>query len=123
MITFAPDKWLTEFGDAWRRLDPGAVAHLFTPSAVYHPHPHQLPITGRDAITDYWVKELAGIDSVDVSWGEPIIDRRRVAVDYQAIARGPNTQTLDSGVLLLRFEANLCSELHEYWMIRDLTSA
>ncbi len=117
------NRWLEAMGTAWRRLDPIAVAQLFTEGAMYRPHPHRPPLHGRRAIAQYWADEFATIESAEVSWGEPIIDGRRMAVEYQATTSAEASQTLDSGVLLLQFEAGLCSELREYWMLQELKAA
>ncbi len=114
------ERWLEDLRLGWTHRDPGAIAALFSESATYRHHPHKAPLVGRAEIRDYWETELRGVVSVEVTWDAPIGDGERLAVEYQAKVEGTPSM-LDHGVLILRFDADECTELREYWMIDETT--
>ena len=57
MDTSAIDDWLRRYRKAWETDDPGAVQDLFTGDARYFTAPYRKPLSGRDAISAYWLGE------------------------------------------------------------------
>ena len=111
-------EWLAGYRRAWIDRDSEAASRLFTEDAVYREQPFQAPFVGRAAIADYWKRVTAAQTGVELRYGQPIVDGRRVAVEWWA-----NLQTTDgpltlAGEFLLLFaDDGLCRELREYWLL------
>jgi ketosteroid isomerase-like protein len=113
-------EWIDAYGDAWRRGDDEAVADLFTADAVYTSQPFRPPLTGVEEIRDYWRASTSTQEEVDLRFGEPMIVRNRVAVEWWARMRDGGREITLPGCLLLRFRAGgRCEELREYWHQED----
>jgi len=91
---------------------------LFTEDATYREQPFEAPFVGRAAVREYWARVTASQTSVELRYGQPLIDGNRLAVEWWA-----NLQTTDgpltlAGEFLLRFAVNgECIELREYWLL------
>jgi hypothetical protein len=110
--------WLERYRRAWIERDADAASRLFTEDATYREQPFQAPFVGRAAIRDYWARVTASQTSVELRYGQPIVDGRRLAVEWWAnlqTAEGPVTL---AGEFLLRFaDIGECRELREYWLL------
>jgi uncharacterized protein (TIGR02246 family) len=121
----AVDTWIARYGKAWRDKDVDGVAELFTEDATYAAHPLQPPHRGRAGIRAYWRQVTATQEDVDLSFGRPIIDGNRVAVEWWATMKDPewgpprdDAAVTLPGCLLLRFsDQGLCATLREYWNV------
>lgn len=61
MITLkmaAFEAWLAAFTEAWAEKTPDAAAALFTSTGAVHPAPFAPVVRGRNAIRDYWNREV-----------------------------------------------------------------
>jgi hypothetical protein len=113
-------EWIDAYGDAWRHGDDEAVADLFTADAVYTSQPFRPPLAGVEEIRDYWRRSTSTQEEVDVRFGEPMVVRNRVAVEWWARMRDGGREITLPGCLLLRFRAGgRCEELREYWHRED----
>ena len=112
-------EWLDLMGRAWRDRDPEAAAALFTEDAVYWSEPFRSPLLGRAEIADYWKSATSNQSGIDVSFGDPLVDGDRVAVEWWSVTTENGRPTTDAGGLFLRFEDGRCSELREYWNLAD----
>ena len=91
---------------------------MFTEDAIYREQPFQAPFVGRGAIRDYWRTVTASQTSVELRYGQPIIDGRRVAVEWWAnLQTNDGPLTLAGEFLLLFAESGECRELREYWVL------
>lgn len=113
------ESWMEALRGGWVDGDPDAIGRLFTDDVMYRTSPYEEPLVGRDSVVTYWKDEMAGTVSTEVAFGEPLIDGDRVAVEWWAIVSKDGAETTDSGALILEFSGHLCSQLHEYWMLRD----
>lgn len=48
------EQWMETYGRASAEDDPRTSANLFAENAAYYENPFEEPITGREAIFDYW---------------------------------------------------------------------
>src|SRR5512138_278941 len=87
--------WLERYRRAWIERDAAAASRLFTDDATYREQPFQAPFVGRAAIRDYWAKVTASQTSVELRYGQPIVDGNRLAVEWWA-----NLQTTDGPITL-----------------------
>ncbi|HLM08656.1 MAG TPA: nuclear transport factor 2 family protein [Thermoleophilaceae bacterium] len=112
--------WIADYGAAWRTGDDEAVAALFADSAVYRSTPFRPPAVGRAAIREYWRTATSTQDALELSFGEPVVQGNRVAVEWWArMLDGGEPITLP-GCLVLRFGSDgRCDELREYWHLEQ----
>jgi hypothetical protein len=110
--------WLERYRLAWIERDADAASRLFTEDAAYREKPFAAPFVGRAAIRDYWATVTASQTSVELRYGQPVVDGRRLAVEWWAnlqTTEGP--LTLAGEFLLLFAESGDCRELREYWVL------
>jgi len=112
-------EWLGLMRRAWRDRDPEAAAALFTDDAVYRSEPFRSPLVGRSEIADYWKSATSRQSEIEVSFGDPLVDGDRVAVESWSVTTENGRPATDAGGLFLRFEDGRCSELREYWNLAD----
>jgi ketosteroid isomerase-like protein len=112
--------WIESLRAAWEGADPGAAAALFADDVVYRSAPFREPSVGRDAVRAYWEAATAAQEAARVRFGEPIADRDRVAVEWWTTMRESGEEVTDAGVLFLAFAPDgRCTELREYWDVRE----
>jgi ketosteroid isomerase-like protein len=113
-------EWLEAYGEAWRSGDDEALAELFTADAVYRSHPFRPPLTGRDAIRGYWRESTSTQRDLDLRFGEPLVVRNRVVVEWWASMVEDGREITLPGCLLMRFRpGGRCHELREYWHVEE----
>ena len=108
-------QWLDRLSTAWRHRDPKAAANLFTSQAIYRYHPFQPSLRGRPEITEYWAAATEHQSEIEVTFGDPVVDGDRVAVEWWSVMSDGGRPATETGGLFLRFEDGRCSELREYW--------
>jgi uncharacterized protein (DUF433 family) len=110
--------WLERYRRAWIERDADAASRLFTEDAVYREQPFETPFVGRAAIRDYWARVTASQTSVELCYGQPIVDGRRLAVEWWANLQTAESPITLAGEFLLRFaDIGECRELREYWLL------
>jgi uncharacterized protein (TIGR02246 family) len=112
-------EWIALMRRAWRDRDPRSAAELFTEDAVYRSEPFRTPLHGRTAITEYWKSATSNQAAIEVTFGDPVVDGDRVAVEWWSVTNENGRPTTDAGGLFLRFEDGRCAELREYWNLAD----
>jgi predicted SnoaL-like aldol condensation-catalyzing enzyme len=112
-------EWLDSFGQAWRDRNPQRAAELFTVDAIYRSDPFRPPLIGRTAIADYWARATESQSSIQVRFGEPVVQGERVAVEWWSMVDDEGQPTTDCGGLFLTFENGRCTELREYWNLTE----
>lgn len=72
LTTDAFAAWLDSYKAVWEEQDSDRITSLFTEDAIYRETPFDEPMTGRDAIRDYWI---AGAESAqdDITFGYDIL--------------------------------------------------
>jgi ketosteroid isomerase-like protein len=56
--------WIAAYESAWRTEGTSTLGELFTDDATYQAAPFDDPLTGLDAIADFWEDEREGPDEV-----------------------------------------------------------
>jgi ketosteroid isomerase-like protein len=107
--------WLNLLGKAWRDRDPQAAGDLFTDHAVYRSDPFRPALVGRTAIIDYWARATFSQSGITVTFGGPVVQGDRVAVEWWSVMNEDGHPITDAGGLFLTFNNGLCTELREYW--------
>ena len=116
--THAYADWLERYRRAWIEKDAEAASRLFTEDATYREHPFQPAFVGREAIRDYWARVTASQTSVELRYGQPIVDGQRLAVEWWAnLQTDSGPLTLAGEFLLLFADSGECRELREYWLL------
>ncbi|GAA2575873.1 hypothetical protein GCM10010399_01820 [Dactylosporangium fulvum] len=116
-------EWIERYRTAWLTKDADAAASLFTADGVYLSSPTKPPHVGSAAIAAYWRKATATQRDLELRFGRPVVDGRRVVVEWWATMVDPewkpeadNPQVTLPGCLILRFDdAGRCEELREYY--------
>lgn len=115
-------KFLTTYAQAWETRDAELAASLFTRDAIYQENPFAEPLSGQDAIRDYWAGATATQQNIDVLVREPTIEGNTVIAEWGA--RYLHTPTGERrelrGVLLAEFEGEEVTSFREYWHRRVL---
>jgi hypothetical protein len=109
--------WLAAYAKAWESADASGAAALFTGDATYRSHIMSPPHVATDGIDAYWRRATSSQSHVEVQFGEPLLDRDRVVVEWWTQMTDEGTDETLPGVLLLRFSGDLCSGLREYWHV------
>jgi uncharacterized protein (TIGR02246 family) len=110
--------WLERYRRAWIERDAEAAGALFTGDATYREQPFQAPFVGRDAIREYWSRVTASQTSVELRYGNAIVDGPRLAVEWWANLQTDTGPLTLAGEFLLRFaDSGECRELREYWVL------
>jgi uncharacterized protein (TIGR02246 family) len=108
--------WIEAYGRAWRERDPDAVVAIFTEDAIYRSSPFREPHVGSDGIRAYWERVTSGQESLDLSFGTPLVQENRAAVEWWAIVEQAGEETTFPGILMLSFAPDgRCEELRECW--------
>lgn len=116
-------EWVAAYAQAWTSKDDVSITNLFTEDATYQSNPTEPAHIGTEAIGAYWRRATATQQELDLSFGTPVIDGNRLAVEWWATMRDPEWRpdapsdavTLP-GCLILRFAADgRCEELREYY--------
>jgi hypothetical protein len=109
----AAERWRETWERGWRAHEPKQIVALYAEDAYFQSHPF------RDAQTPrgYIQPTLAGEESSECDFGEPIVDGDRAAVEWSAETKlkDGGTEKL-AGVSLLRFDdAGLVIEQRDFW--------
>ena len=83
------EQWVEDYERLWRTQGTDGLADLFQPDATYLPSPWARPVTGLDAIAEFWDAERDDSDeefslSADVVAVDGEAAVVRVSVDYGA---------------------------------------
>jgi ketosteroid isomerase-like protein len=112
--------WLERYRRAWIDRDADAAAALFTEDAIYREQAFQEPFVGQEAIRRYWFNVTRAQGSVDLQYGTPVVEGRRVAVEWWAnLLSDGKPLTLAGEFLLVFAEDGRCRELREYWVLTE----
>lgn len=112
------ENWLERYRRAWIERDADAAAALFTQDAIYREQPFEEPFAGQDAIRRYWSNVTRGQSAIELRYGAPVAEGRRVAVEWWANLLNDGAPLTLAGEFLLLFdEDGRCRELREYWVL------
>ena len=110
--------WLNAYGRAWESHDPRAAAELFAEDGSYQVTPFVPPLSGREAIFEYWVHVTQTEE--DVRFGFKIL---AVNPDFGVarwwasfVLKPPGVRTKLDGIFVISLDARgRCNSLKEWW--------
>ena len=109
-------EWLEAYKKAWERRDANAAAALFTEDATYHEKPYDPPLRGSAGVHAYWTKVTATQSDVRLSWGAPVVEGNRAAVQWWTNLKNDGADITLAGAMFLTFATDgRCTDLTEYW--------
>lgn len=109
-------RWLNDYRDAWEARDADAAAALFTEDAIYQEQPYEEPYRGRAGVHEYWSKVTATQSDIRMTFGTPIIDGDRAAVEWWVTLKNDGFELTLAGEFYLVFDGGgLVRVLREYW--------
>ena len=116
------EEWLEAYREAWQRRDPDRAAALFTDDATYQEEPCGEVATGLEGIRAYWARVTSIQRDVEVRLGVPLVQGRRVAVEWWTTMENAGARITLAGEFMLTFdESGRCRRLREYWHALDGT--
>jgi SnoaL-like protein len=109
----AANRWRRTWARGWHGHEPAEILLLYAEGASFRSHPFREP----ERPADYIVPTLAAEAWTDCSFGEPIVDGDRAAVEWRAETRlKDGLKEMLAGVSLLRFDENgLVVEQRDFW--------
>jgi ketosteroid isomerase-like protein len=110
------DDWIERYRTAWEEADADVVGELFTEDATYLSSPFGQAHRGREEIREYWRRATGSQSRVRVEMGQPVVDGRRVVVEWWAQMDDDGTPLTLPGALVRHFDAEgRCRALREYY--------
>ncbi len=99
----------------WRAHDADLIAARYAADVEFRSHPFREPEDARTYVERVFADEEA---EPQVSFGEPIVDGDRAAVEYRATVAYSAREHMLAGVTLLRFDdEGLVVEHRDYWAL------
>ena len=110
--------WLDAYGHAWESGDPRAAAEIFTNDATYQEVPFDEPMRGREAIAEYWSKNVSEQDQV--RFGYEILattQDKGIARWWSSFIDIPSKARVKlDGIFVLSLDSeNRCDVFQEWW--------
>ena len=121
--------WLDRYVAAWLTYEPDLIGDLFSEDVTYRFHPHDTPVTGRDAVVASWLgDETPGASSrdamgtYDASYAPVAVDGDVVVAtgttSYSDVPNGPVTRVFDNCFVMRFDDDGRCREFTEYYTKR-----
>src|SRR5579864_3428063 len=110
--------WLNAYGRAWESRDPRAAAELFAPDASYQVTPFVPPLSGSDAIFEYWVHVTQTEEDVRFGFKILAVNPDQGVARWRAsfVLKPPGLRTKLDGIFVVSLDATgRCSSLKEWW--------
>ena len=115
-------RWLDNYGDAWREGDPDKIVALFSETATYRETPFDDPMRGRAAIRRYWQDGAADAqENVEFNSEVWAVDGHTAVAGWKArfSRKATGARVRLDGTFRLKFTATqgglLCERLEEWW--------
>jgi uncharacterized protein (TIGR02246 family) len=110
---------------AWERQEPDLIVTVFTPDATYHERVMGDPMTGREAIRQYWVDKVVKAQAnISVELLSLYVDGDTAIAEWLAefddVAQGVRKRMKE--IAVLEFEGRYIASLREYWASVALSS-
>ncbi|MFQ6025341.1 MAG: nuclear transport factor 2 family protein [Nitrosopumilaceae archaeon] len=103
---------------AWKTRDPSLIKNLFVTDATYHEKPFEKPISGVEAITEYWSIIAQTQDNVEFDYDILSVDENKGIAHWSAsfVRKLTQTQVKLDGIFVvhLNFESK-CTKFEEWW--------
>jgi ketosteroid isomerase-like protein len=126
----AAQDWLDRYVAAWLSYDTHDIADLFTTDVVYHYHPYDEPVFGREAVVASWLGEGSDTNAstrdapgtYEASYSPVAVDGDVVVAtgtsSYREEPGGPVTQVFENCYIIRFADDGRCREFTEYYMRR-----
>jgi len=115
--------WLETYGRASAENDPQVSANLFAENATYYETPFAEPMTGRDAIFQYWKKGAQDLKDKESSFEILSVNGNTGIARWQSkftVIESSKRLALDC-LFVVEFEDDgLCQTFREWWHIREM---
>lgn len=116
VVTFK--SWLDAYGQAWENRNPEAITALFTENSTYQVTPFLEPMSGRNAIYEYWSEMARTEENItfryEILVANPELKIARWSASFVIVPPGLQTQ-LDGIFLISLDEQGRCKSLQEWW--------
>ena len=106
-----------EFGRAWERAQPGAMAEVFAAEGVLVPGPFDPPVKGRAAIAHYWHDVPLQQGDISFQFGEVFVAGPWFSTEFKcAFLRLRTGDRIEiCGGMFCEAAAGKISEMRMYW--------
>jgi predicted SnoaL-like aldol condensation-catalyzing enzyme len=119
-IDAAARTWAATWAASWPRKDRGAIADLYSQSASYRALAFREPGHGLAGVKHYLDVVFGEEADVECSFGEPIVNGDRAAVQWWASWTEADQPLTMAGVTILRFDdEGKVVEHRDYWNQTD----
>jgi ketosteroid isomerase-like protein len=109
-------EWARRYREAWLAGDAEAAAALYTEDCVFRSHPFRELEDARA----YTRRVFGEAETLDVWFGEPVVDGDRVVAEYRAVLRERDRQLTLAGCSVMRLAPDgRCREARDCWAIED----
>jgi nuclear transport factor 2 (NTF2) superfamily protein len=114
-------KFLAKYKKAWETRDADLAASLFTRDAHYRQGPFTAPITGREAIHDYWAGATGRQEDIHFNVDAFVHSGYLVAVEWTCAYKDRSTGDRKelAGMFLADFYGEQLRAFREYWHSRS----
>jgi hypothetical protein len=115
-------RWMETYGKASAENDPHASANLFASDARYHENPFDAPITGRDAIYEYWNNGAQKLKDKESSFEILSVENNRGIARWQSsftVVESGKHLALNCLFVVEFNDEGLCHTFREWWHIRE----
>ena len=105
------------FGKGWANGDVELLLSVFSPGAVFLDAPHGAPLTGTDAIREYWVETPYHQSEITFTSGEIFAVGPWFSAEYKCVFRRRRTgQWVDvRGAMFCETDGERITEMRLYW--------
>jgi hypothetical protein len=113
--------WLAAYHHAWTTDAPGDIARIFTGDVRYSTAPYREPLSGIEALTDFWVGE--GESHVAWSFEYQVLAQEgdlfvvRAITTYPRGTQGEETPEVFHNLWLVTLDGDRAAEFVEYFML------
>jgi hypothetical protein len=114
--------WLEMYGRASQENNPHASAALFTPDARYYESPFSEPVTGREAIYQYWSRGAQALKEKESAFEILAVQDNRGIARWQSkftLVETGKRHALDCLFVVEFADDGLCQTFREWWHIRE----
>ena len=123
----AVQRWLDQYGQAWRSGNPEKATSLFSESAMYHETPFEKALNGREMIRQYWQEGAADSqENVEFQSQVWMVEHKTAIAGWQArfTRKGSGIRVVLDGVFRLEFSQFknhiICEKLEEWWHRKEI---